>query len=648
MKVLIRNKNFWLMLAADFCLITLSYLLAYKIRFEGEIPTQYFSIIEQTILAVVSIKIVTFFIFNLYRGMWRYTSLVDFINVIKAVAVSSIIIILIILFLYSLQGFPRSVFILDFLLTLVFIAGIRLGIRLYLSRNQKAFFPVFGKKDRKAKLMLLIGAGNTGEHILRELMDNPAINMFPVGFLDDDRGKLGQEIHGVPVLGHIDQIEEIDIDYEEILICVPSATGAQMRRIVEICERSGKPFKTMPPLGELIDGRISLKLIREVSMTDIIGREEVRLDEEEIKKYLLGKRVLITGAGGSIGSELARQIGRFKPQAVALLDFSEYNLYQVEMECLERFKEIEMEACLVDLGDPRPTCRVFEHFRPNVVFHAAAYKHVPMQELNPRGAVYNNLLAMKNVIACSIDAGVDKFVLVSSDKAVRPTNVMGATKRICELMASCANGLIRDSALLNSGQGDKWGHLVNCSAIPEDVPIYPRTRFISVRFGNVVGSSGSVIPLFQQQIAQGGPVTVTHPEITRYFMSIPEAAQLILQAGAMGEGREIFILKMGEPVRILDLARDVIRFNGFEPEKDIEIVFTGLRPGEKLYEELITEGEGIVPTRHEKIMVLTPHHSNNHDRLPNQIDELIRIADTFDIPAIKAKLKEIVPEYTPQ
>lgn len=615
------------MLVADFCLIALSYFLAYEIRFEGEIPSEYLPIIKQTILVVISIKIVIFFIFNLYRGMWRYTSLVDFMNVIKAVTLSSISIILIILLSYSFQGFPRSVFILDFLLTLVFIAGMRLGIRLYLTRNPAALLSSFRKKNRLGKRTLMIGAGNTGEHVLRELMDNPAINMHPVGFLDDDRGKVGQEIHGVPVLGLVNQIEKIGVDYDEILICVPSATGAQMRRIVEICERSGKPFKTMPPLGELIDGRVSLKLIREVSMTDIIGREEVQLDEDQIQKYLLGKRVLVTGAGGSIGSELVRQISRFKPQAIGLLDFSEYNLYQVETECRQRFREIDLAACLADLGDLSATRRVFEYFLPHVVFHAAAYKHVPMQELNPREAVYNNVLSMKNVIACSIAAGVGKFVLVSSDKAVRPTNVMGATKRICELMATCANG--------NSSIGD-------------GAPVKPLTRFISVRFGNVVGSSGSVIPHFQQQIAQGGPVTVTHPEMTRYFMSIPEAAQLILQAGAMGEAREIYILKMGEPVRILDLARDVIRFNGFEPEQDIEIVFTGLRPGEKLYEELITEGEGIVPTRHEKIMVLTSTQCNNHDRLPAQIDELIRIADTFDIPAIKAKLKEIVPEYTPQ
>ena len=605
------------MFLIDIILATCAYGLSYLIRFEGAIPKEQLPALKNTIFWVVAIKVVFFYYFKLYRGMWRYTSLVDFINVIKAVVASSISIILIIVFLYRFQGFPRSVFILDFLLTLVFIAGIRLGIRIYLSRKQTAFLSVFGKKNRKARRMLLIGAGNTGEHVLRELMDNPAIHMLPVGFLDDDRGKLGREIHGVPVLGRIDQIEQINVDYDEILICAPSATGAQMRRIVEICGGSGKPFKTMPPLGELIDGRVSLKLVREVSMTDIIGREEIRLDEEEIKKYLLGKRVLITGAGGSIGSELLRQISRFSPQAVALLDVSEYNLYRVEMECRESFKAIGVEAYLVDLGNLHPTRRVFEHFRPDVVFHAAAYKHVPMQELNPWEAVYNNLLAMRNVIACSIDAGVDKFVLVSSDKAVRPTNVMGATKRICELMASCGNGNFK-------------------------------TRFISVRFGNVVGSSGSVIPLFQQQIAHGGPVTVTHPEITRYFMSIPEAAQLILQAGAMGEGREIFILKMGEPIRILDLARDVIRFNGFEPEKDIEIVFTGLRPGEKLYEELITEGEGIVPTRHEKIMVLTADQCSSHDRLGDQIDELIRIADTFDIPAIKAKLQEIVPEYTPQ
>ena len=372
----------------------------------------------------------------------------------------------------------------------------------------------------------------------------------------------------------------------------------------------------MPPIGELINGHASLKLVREVSITDIVGREEVRLDGKNIEGYLRNKRVLITGAGGSIGSELVKQISRFKPQAVGLLDFSEFNLYQVEMECKERFRDIQINTYLADLCNAHKTCRIFNDFKPNVVFHAAAYKHVPLQETNPWEAIHNNLIGMKNAMRCSIDCGVDKFVLVSSDKAVRPTNVMGASKRLCELLSSSVNG---------------------------NVP----TRFIAVRFGNVIGSSGSVIPLFRRQIARGGPVTVTHAEITRYFMSIPEAAQLILQAGAMGEGGEIFILKMGKPIRIVDLANEVIRLSGYEPGKDIEIVFTGLRPGEKLYEELITEGDGIVPTPHEKIMVLRGKNGHTYESITAQIDELTRTADTFDTQAIKNKIREIIPEYTP-
>jgi FlaA1/EpsC-like NDP-sugar epimerase len=324
----------------------------------------------------------------------------------------------------------------------------------------------------------------------------------------------------------------------------------------------------------------------------------------------------MTGAGGSIGSELARQVSRFAPQAIALLDFSEYNLYQVEFDIRKRFKDVKTHAYLVDLRNLHTTQRVFEEFKPNVVFHAAAYKHVPLQELNPWEAVQNNLLGMKHVVECSVASCIDKFVFVSSDKAVRPTNIMGATKRICELVSGSVNG--RSPA-----------------------------KFIAVRFGNVVGSSGSVIPLFQQQIAQGGPVTVTHPEITRYFMSIPEAAQLILQAGAMGEGHEIFILKMGAPIRIIDLARDFIKLHGLEPDKDVEIVFTGLRPGEKLYEELISEGEGIVPTQHEKIMVLRGN-GFDHDIVVKQVTELIDVANTFDIDEIKKRIKEIIPEYSPQ
>jgi len=496
MKIPVRNWKFWLVLALDIVLVMCAYVGAHLLRFEGRIPPLFLSAVKTTLPLVVLVKIFFFYAFNLYRGMYRYTSLIDFMNVVKAVAVSSVTLILLILFLYGFVGFSRSVFIMDFVLTLCLVAGVRIAIRLYLLRDTAFIHSFFNKKGRTAKRMLLIGAGAAGEQILRELIGNPHLRAEAVGLLDDNAEKVGKSIHGVPVLGTVDRIEEIDVDFDEILIACPSATGAQMKRIVAACERTGKPFKTMPPLGEVIDGRVSMKMVREVSVTDLVGREEVRLEEDEIKKYLLGKRVLVTGAGGSIGSELVRQIARFRPGALGLADVGEFNLYQVEMECRDRFRSagagavahaatsvtdasvgagartgaagvgstpeganqgmaaraeasagagvgagaaaVEVAAYLVDLGDLLPTKRMFADFRPDVVFHAAAYKHVPLQELNPWETVYNNLLAMRNLIACATETGVDKFVLVSTDKAVRPTNVMGATKRVCEMMAAAA------------------------------------------------------------------------------------------------------------------------------------------------------------------------------------------------------------------
>ncbi|MBW2631699.1 MAG: polysaccharide biosynthesis protein [Deltaproteobacteria bacterium] len=617
MKNIIHNKNFYLMLSADAVLVALAYSLAYLVRFEGNIPLQNLAQLKATLPFVIAFKLICFFIFGLYRGMWRYTSLAEVRNVLKATVCSSIVIVLVILLLYRFQGYSRYVYVIDFVLTFLFVGGARAAIRMFFDNNYSFFRVIRHNRKSSLRRLLIIGAGDAGEKVLREILEHPSINIEPVGFLDDNPLKRGKAIHGIPVLGTLDDIGKVKRNFDEILIAIPSVRGAEMRRIVDMCEETGKPFRTVPGIWELIEGRISVKSIRNVHIEDLLDREEIHLDEEEIRQYIKDKRVLITGAGGSIGSELVRQVGRFRPQALALLDFSEENLFKIEGECRQRFGFIPISGFLVDVKNRKSTDRVFREFGPDTVFHAAAYKHVPMQELHPWEAVFNNISGTRNLVEAALENRVERFVLVSTDKAVRPANIMGATKRMAEMFVECMNG---------------------------DVV----TRFMAVRFGNVLWSSGSAIPMFQKQISQGMPVTVTHPEITRYFMSIPEAAQLILQAGAMGRGGEIFILEMGKPMRIVDLARDLIRLSGLEPDRDIPIEFIGLRPGEKLYEELITEGEGIVATGHEKILVLRGDDTHNRDVLNAQIDELLTIAATFDAIAIKKKLKEIVPEYTPQ
>jgi FlaA1/EpsC-like NDP-sugar epimerase len=622
MRHLLRNKNFWIIVIIDVGLVCASYVLAYLIRFEGNIPPEQIDLLERTLPWIVPLKILVFAWLGLYRGMWRYTSIADLINIIKAIVISAAIFALALLLVRHFQGFSRSVIILDALITLMLIGGIRLLIRVYIQKTlpvsffNPAFFPFFNPDREKQKRLLIVGAGDAAEKMLREITDNPRIKYRPVGFLDDDPRKRGRAIHGVPVLGTIDEIGELPIQFDEILIAIPSARGDVMRRIVELCDRTGKRFRTIPKIGELIEGRISVSAIREVKLEDLVGRQEVRLDPERISRFLCGKRILVTGAGGSIGSELIRQISRFQPQVVGMLDFSEFNLFHIEQEIRQRLQLMPTESFLADIRDFNALQAVIERFKPNILFHAAAYKHVPMQERHPREAVLNNVLGTRNVAEAAINSKVEQFVLVSTDKAVRPTNVMGATKRVAELLVESMSGR-------------------------------QTTRFVAVRFGNVLSSSGSAIPIFQEQIARGGPVTVTHPDVSRYFMSIPEAAQLILQAGAMGEGGEIFILEMGAPIRIVDLARDLIRLHGLEPDQDILIDFVGLRPGEKLHEELITSGEGIVPTSHEKITVLRGH-SHSPEVVLKQVEELLAAARLSDESALKRKLQEIVPEYTPE
>jgi len=624
----IKNLNFYIVLFGDIVLFTLAHVTAYFIRFEFSLSETEWHDIFVVLPFIIPIKLIIFNVFGLYQGMWRYAGVSDMWRLIKATLFSSLLIVSGILFIHRFIGYSRAVFIMDGLLTLAFTGGLRIAIRMF---YQRQFF-VNGGSDVSSGLqggekkpVLIIGAGDAGEKTLRELMDNSRLPYRVVGFIDDAPSKKGFSIHGVIVLGSVDALPEHvqKFKVEEVFIAVPSASGAQMRRIVEACEKSNTRYRTLPGYGELINGKVSVKALRDVNFQDLLGRPPVELKMDKIHSYIQNRCVLVTGAGGSIGSELCRQIVRFDPARLILLDASEPYLYRIQVELKQTSGHVSYSTILGTVQNAALMNQIFQRYRPQVVFHAAAYKHVPMLEENPWQAVINNIKGSQEIMERCVQYGVEDFVLVSTDKAVRPTNVMGASKRVSELLMQ---------ALSDNG-----------------------TRMMAVRFGNVVGSSGSVIPLFREQIARGGPVTVTHPDVTRFFMTIPEATQLILQAGGLGEGGEIFILEMGTPVKIVDMARDLIRLSGKEPDTDIEIVFTGLRPGEKLYEELITAGEGIVPTAHQKIMVLKPNGYNGcggreslRDWLYKELEAIYRLAARQDGRAIRTKLQEIVPEYDAQ
>ncbi|MCP3873102.1 MAG: polysaccharide biosynthesis protein, partial [Desulfobacteraceae bacterium] len=565
------SKNIFILILSDTALLAIAYFLAYAIRFEGRLGPPRIENIRQTIALVIICKLFVFYIFNLYSGMWRYTGIIDLINIIKSVFISSAVILSILLMFSRFQGFSRSVFVIDALFTLIFIAGSRLLIRLLLSHGSASFLSKNVKHDDFNRI-LIIGAGDAGEKVVREINENPSMQYKAVGFLDDNKRKTGKAIHGIRVLGTIDELNAIVVKHSvnEVLIALSSATGEEIRRVVDICKQSDITYKTLPGLSELIDGKVSIKAMRDISYKDLLRRSPVKLENDKISLFLNEKTVLITGAGGSIGSELCRQVCRYKPAIVLLFDASEANLYAIQMELKHIITYIKYRAILGRIQDEKLVHQVLNKYKPDVIFHAAAYKHVPLVERNPWEGVSSNIIGTQILVKAAIYHQIDRFVLVSTDKAVRPTNVMGASKRVTEKIIQ-----VQDTG---------------------------STKFIAVRFGNVIGSSGSVIPLFHSQIKKGGPVTVTHPEITRYFMTIEEAAQLILQAFTMGEGGEIFILNMGTPIKIADMAKDLIRLAGKKPDSEIKIKYTGLRPGEKLYEELITEGEGIVKTGHDKIM----------------------------------------------
>ncbi len=618
------SKNLFLTAVIDLILFSGSLYLANLIRFDFSIPdwagNRFFEMLPYVLIG----KLFCFYLFDLYGGMWRYTGLNDLMNIVRASTVSTFTLIVFFLFKNRFEMTSRSVFIIDWCLTIIFLVGLRVGTRLCFEQFTEnissrdlfdAALKIFKIGKNRGKGVLIIGAGDCGEKISREFFENPSVKSHVVGFLDDDVSKVGRKIHGIPVLNIIDElgytVESTGV--HDVIIAIPSAGEEQMRHIVDLCKKADVDFKTVPNMGELIDGKISISAIRNVEYRDLLGREPVTLNKEEIGKYLGDKIVLVTGAGGSIGTGLCRQICRYNPEKIILFERAESPLYEIDLELKKNFKDIQIIPVLGDIQNREELSEIFGQIRPDIVFHAAAYKHVPMLEKHPWKAVENNIQGTENLIKITHETECEKFVFVSTDKAVNPTNVMGTSKRIAELLVQ------------SNSENTK-------------------TSFITVRFGNVIGSVGSVIPLFKKQIKDGGPVTVTHPEIIRYFMLIPEACQLILQAGAMGEGGEIFILEMGKPVKIDSMARDLIRFSGFEPDIDIKIEYTGLRPGEKLYEELMTDHETVISTKHSKIMVLESQKVDVNN-LNEKLEKLKNGSERRNNGAIRKTLKEIIPEY---
>jgi len=590
----------------DMIMVPVAWLGSYWLRFNlAEIPPEFLARAVLVLPLVMAVQALAYYFFGMYRGVWRFASLPDLVRILKAVAAGTAMAIGILFLLFRMEEVPRSIALLYPLILIILLSGPRFLYRW--SRDHKLNL-------KSGKRVLIVGAGQAGEYLVRDLLRKRDHEYLPVAFVDDKARRHGQDLHGVRVVGSCEEIPDVvrRLDIELIMLAVPSAKATQVRRIVELCEQSGVPFQTVPPLDALMSGKVSINELREVSIEDILGRDPVSLDWGGIRHGLTGKTILVTGSGGSIGSELCRQIAALAPARLVLLENSEYNLYALEMELLQQFPDVQLVACLGDVRDQLKIEQLFAQEKPEVVFHAAAYKHVPMLEQQLREAIYNNVLGTRIVALAADRHGCSEFVLISTDKAVNPANVMGATKRVAEIF--CQN--------LNARSA---------------------TRFITVRFGNVLGSAGSVVPLFRKQIRAGGPVTVTHPDMERYFMTIPEAAQLILQAGVLGKGGEIFVLDMGEPVKIQYLAEQMIRLSGKEPQKDIAIVHSGLRPGEKLYEELFHEQERLEETGHEKIF-LARYREVDWGGLSASLDEMESACQSFDTRRLMDMLTSLVPE----
>jgi len=591
-------------IVAHLVLVICAYILAFSLRFDFKIDASFWQAIFKTLPILICVKMAWLAYFGLFSGLWKYAGIDDIWRIIKANILSTIIFIVAVIFIFPGIVIPRSVFILDCILSLSMMAGIRFFNRFF----REAFRPASVISQKRA---VIVGAGEAGLMVLREAKRNPHAIIEIVGFIDDDRNKKGLRIQGVKIIGTCNDIAGVVNKYmvDEVIIAIPSAKGEVIRKIISNCQKCPVKIRIVPGLQKILSGDLEVKH-RDIKPEDLLGRETVNINEEEIKKYLLGRVVLITGAGGSIGSALCRQIVNFNPKEVILFDHNENDVYYLGIEFLTKHPQIKFRTIIGDIKDIGLLKNVFSLYRPQVVFHAAAHKHVPLMEENPVAAVKNNIVGSRNLIYAANHYKVERFILISTDKAVNPTSVMGITKRIAEM-------ILQTKAKMSN------------------------TKFMAVRFGNVLGSDGSVVPLFKKQIEDGGPVTITHPDVKRYFMSVNEASQLVLQAGGMGKEGEIFILDMGEQIKIVDLAKELIALYGLDFENDIKIKFIGLRPGEKLFEETLLNTEKDKATKADKIYIAQANNFNPRI-LRSKIKELERLVRLMDEEGTIKKLREIV------